>query len=193
MPISEPKNHSRGSAIYPRMHHMVRVTCLNQASVRHTRVVCVCVRVLCVRVLCVCVCVSRTQIAHAMDELVPLPPSDTHAYDAMDETETETATMPKGGLGTLFSMIVAGLAGQTPHMIRCVCVCVCVCACVCREALVLTWSHSWGCHMAYSMTGCAAHARPGLRQTMSVCVCVCVCVCVSCTQCVCHGVSASPV
>ncbi len=46
-----------------------------------------------------------------MDEMDPGHP---YGDDGMDEGEG-----PQGGLATLFAMIMAGLAGQTPHMIRC--------------------------------------------------------------------------
>jgi hypothetical protein len=54
------------------------------------------------------------QIGHAMDEMEPmsLPEDDDGGMD------DGSGAMPSGGLATLFTMVMAGLAGQTPHMIR---------------------------------------------------------------------------
>lgn len=53
---------------------------------------------------------------------------DDEDNNAMDETEgagragsgeaAGPSGLPGGGLSTLFTMVMAGLAGQTPHMIR---------------------------------------------------------------------------
>ena len=64
--------------------------------------VCVCVRV-CVQVLSV-QCIRMHTHTHTL--------SHTQGGDA-------TRKIIGGGLHTLFSMVMAGLAGQTPHMIRC--------------------------------------------------------------------------
>lgn len=55
------------------------------------------------------------QLAHAMDELEPMQQASDGEDMATDEDGN--AALPTGGLATLFSMIMAGLAAQTPHMI----------------------------------------------------------------------------
>jgi hypothetical protein len=50
-----------------------------------------------------------------MDEIEPMTGGD-ESEEGMEDDGSRG--MPSGGLATLFTMVMAGLAGQTPHMIR---------------------------------------------------------------------------
>ncbi|KAJ9506030.1 hypothetical protein QJQ45_002495 [Haematococcus lacustris] len=57
-------------------------------------------------------------VAHAMDDMDPLQQNEQQQGDeAAMNVDADPALLPKGGLITLFTMVMAGLAGQTPHMI----------------------------------------------------------------------------